>query len=105
MNYKIENNSTPGIDEIITITTDKISNVGIHVISYNEKATNFFVVKVNSDEYFSTDKINDKGYAIINISRFDTIQHILSGTFSFSLMDKWGTSVMQVTNGRFDLRY
>jgi len=40
----------------------------------------------------------------VNITKLDTINHIMSGTFSFTLYNSNGDSVV-ITDGRFDLTF
>ncbi|MCC6684853.1 MAG: hypothetical protein IT247_07275, partial [Bacteroidia bacterium] len=41
----------------------------------------------------------------LNITRFDTINSILSGTFWFDARDKTTGEVVHITEGRFDNKY
>ena len=40
----------------------------------------------------------------LNIAYFDTVNHIISGTFSFKLW-KAGCDTLNITDGRFDMKY
>lgn len=54
-----------------------------------------------SDKYFS-DNIHT---GEISITKFDTINHIVSGTFYFQAKLEGGTETVNVTDGRFDISY
>jgi len=56
----------------------------------------------NGSVFFYTDTINN---GQINISRLDTINSIISGTFWFDARNKTTGEVVHVTEGRFDNKY
>ncbi|RPD43756.1 hypothetical protein DNI29_23130 [Hymenobacter sediminis] len=46
------------------------------------------------------------GYAgKVTITRFDTVQHIVAGTFEGRLIEDGGQRTVQITDGRFDVRF
>jgi hypothetical protein len=55
-----------------------------------------------SVDYYRNTPGNTSG--ILNISKLDTVNRIIAGTFSFTLYNTWNDSVV-VTDGRFDLKY
>jgi len=57
---------------------------------------------LGSSEYYRYPSSNTSG--VLNFTKLDTINHIISGTFSFTLYNTWNDSVV-VTDGRFDLTY
>lgn len=54
--------------------------------------------------YYYLDTTINKG--MVNISRYDSINKIISGTFDFSVIDKNNTNskILNITKGRFDLK-
>jgi hypothetical protein len=55
-----------------------------------------------SDEYYRFPPGNTSG--VFNLTKIDTVNRIIAGTFSFTLYNTRGDSVV-VTEGRFDLIY
>ena len=47
---------------------------------------------------------NSENTGTLTITRFDEQQHIISGTFEFTVQDENGIQI-KITNGRFDLNY
>jgi hypothetical protein len=41
----------------------------------------------------------------LNITRFDTVQNIVSGTFQMTLRQDGGGGTIEITNGRFDVHF
>ncbi|HEX8350348.1 MAG TPA: hypothetical protein VF598_10330 [Hymenobacter sp.] len=39
----------------------------------------------------------------VTITRFDTVAHVVSGTFDLTVQEENGTETHQLTDGRFDL--
>ena len=44
------------------------------------------------------------GYGTLTITRFDDQEHIISGTFEFTVQGNNG-ELIKITDGRFDLNY
>ncbi|MBX7206522.1 MAG: hypothetical protein K1X81_13945 [Bacteroidia bacterium] len=91
-------------NESVTLRTNKIHEYGSYFISYNDINEDFFSVGINGNIYSSAFN-NTNGFAFINISRLDSINHYVSGTFEFSLNDFNNSSKIKVSSGRFDFRY
>ena len=91
-------------NESVTLRTNKIHKFGSYFISYDNIMDDFFSVN-KDDNIYSSAFNNNNGYAYINISRLDSINHYVSGTFEFSLNDFNNSSKIKVSSGRFDFRY
>lgn len=91
------------LDEGITISTKAINKPGVHWIPF--KDDNVFTILYREELFLSTSPVNKNGFAYMNIARLDSVNRIVSGTFSFSLYNYWGTKKISVDEGRFDLRY
>ncbi|HLP33612.1 MAG TPA: hypothetical protein VK202_09075 [Bacteroidia bacterium] len=89
--------------ERIVISSDKVKKPGIYWIKNDDD--NFFTISYRHELYLSNSDINLDSYLYLNISCLDSLQRIVSGTFSFSLYNYWGTKKISVDEGRFDLRY
>jgi hypothetical protein len=74
-------------------------------ISFEDVTNDYFAVYTQYNQYRTGDVINRNGHAIINIVRFDTIKHVVSGTFQFTLFDEKGLSYVNVEQGRFDITF
>ena len=59
------------------------------------------ITHLGADNY-NTDSLNT---GAITITKFDTINHIVSGTFYFKAKLEDGTETVNVTDGRFDISY
>lgn len=90
--------------ERIVISTNKINKPGVYWIKYKPPG-NFFNITYRDELFISDSKSNENRFLYLNISRLDSVQRIVSGTFSFSLYNVWGTKKISVDEGRFDLRY
>ncbi|RYE18438.1 MAG: hypothetical protein EOP51_21960 [Sphingobacteriales bacterium] len=55
----------------------------------------------SSNDYF-TDTLHT---GTVTLTKFDTINHIVSGTFYFQAKLQGGTETVNVTDGRFDISY
>jgi hypothetical protein len=51
------------------------------------------------------DAIGGQYTGVLNISKLDSINHILSGTFWFDAIDTTTNKTVQIREGRFDVRY
>ncbi|MFA7381517.1 MAG: hypothetical protein WC150_13750 [Bacteroidia bacterium] len=105
LSYEINDNNGV-IKEGINIVSKRMVKKGFYEIGYDNNGE-FFSAKFDNERYVSGYKKNiDLGRkAIVNILRLDTIQGIISGTFSFSLFNEKGTKEIHITNGRFDYNY
>jgi hypothetical protein len=87
----------------LDITLNNVFDTGTYKI-YNKLDEGLLYSDGNSSyEPFDT-------FGIVHISRCDTVQKIISGTFSFTATDKMGGSpdsnkTVKITDGRFDLHY
>ncbi len=97
----------PTVEESMTLTTNKIHKPGQYFISYKNFSDDWCVIRDKSEAWASYTKTNQdpENYFYYNITRLDSINHIVSGTFSFALFDVFGTSSVRVSDGRFDLKY
>lgn len=48
--------------------------------------------------------LNERHHNFVNLSRFDTVQKIISGTFSLSAISNLNDTI-NISSGRFDLQY
>lgn len=60
---------------------------------------------LNLDEGVGDYKIDSNSTVSLNIHRFDTINRVFSGEFSFTLQLEDKTQTLSITDGRFDLQY
>lgn len=91
--------------ENINISTDSLLvQEGTTYVLKNERAfAQAFYEEVNSGSVIVFSKLdNDSGY--LKIKKFDQINHIISGTFSFIGTNSNGEK-MNITEGRFDVKY
>lgn len=96
---------TTTIDEEVSIYIDhKIFGPGHYLIPFgsNLMKTNF-VIDYHKMVYQST--ITPDSYAIIDIIKLDTINHVMAGSFEFTLFNEFNWQALNVTKGRFDCRY
>ncbi|MBX7205961.1 MAG: hypothetical protein K1X81_11105 [Bacteroidia bacterium] len=91
--------------ETCTMQTREITKPGIYFLSFKDISINDFTVNHGAYTYASGLPLNLNNYAYMNISRFDTVNYIISGTFSFSLYDLTGTHQIKIDKGRFDVNY
>jgi hypothetical protein len=95
-----------GLDkEWIRIITSKINKQGYYTLLFNDKNHGNLSARQKEVSYFSRDIINSNGFAILDISRFDSISNFIAGKFSYSLFDKGGASYIKIESGRFDVNY
>ena len=99
------NPSNPSIHQGINLHTNKIRSEGKYCISYKNFSEDFFTVITTDENFFSADKSNLDGCANITISKFDTINQIISGNFRFTLNNENGNKKVIVEHGRFDFQY
>ncbi|MCK4664293.1 MAG: hypothetical protein KAT68_15600 [Bacteroidales bacterium] len=65
-----------------------------------EYQTRFIKGSNEYDPYFLKDSLNSN----INITKFDTVNQIVSGTFNITLFNKTNEK-LEITEGRFDINY
>lgn len=104
INYQTKFNQFD-INESISIMSKRIKTTGTHTIKFDDVDEEFIVINYDNDDYTSSYKSNENGFATLNITRLDSINHILSGTFSFSLKNMSDTKQVNVEHGRFDYFY
>ena len=81
----------------------KIFGPGYYVIPFTvgtNDAFNAVYKNVLYDSYYT-----QGGYAILNITRLDTINHYMAGTFEYNVYAFTKTDMVKVTKGRFDCKY
>ena len=78
---------------------------GDYTINFNQGVSINTIVKINGKTYWDHDPINQLGFAHLTISRLDTVNHYISGTFNFTLYSADGKSKVEIENGRFDYKY
>ena len=76
-----------------TIGFNHESPIGVDVIDYGSSA--------DYSAYYTT---NDTTGGEITITKLDTTNHIISGTFYFDVV-KLDSNIIKITKGRFDLKY
>ncbi|MBX7205316.1 MAG: hypothetical protein K1X81_07810 [Bacteroidia bacterium] len=91
--------------EWVSITLKKVNKPGYYLVSLDGVSECSISIGSINDSYFSSDNVNKNAYASILITRLDSINHFLSGTFEFSLFNESGTSQVKVSSGRFDFNY
>ncbi|MBX7205647.1 MAG: hypothetical protein K1X81_09515 [Bacteroidia bacterium] len=91
-------------EEWVSFTTNKIHAPGFYFIPYTYD-TDFFSVNDHNDFYLTGVNGVPNGMAYITISRLDSLNNIVSGTFDFSLYNLEGTKKIKVSSGRFDFKY
>jgi len=57
-----------------------------------------------SKEFSNPYRTNTIHTGIVNITRCDTVNHIYSGTFSFTAVDDSTGKMVKITDGRFDVK-
>jgi hypothetical protein len=75
---------------------------GLGIYDLKNDSTNIIVF----DDINSSCRYNDDTYTIgkLEITKFDTINYIISGRFNFTLI-KPGCDTIRATDGRFDIKY
>lgn len=87
-------------DTVFTLTKNRDINVAYFtpvITDYDPSKPN------NSYAVFKTDEALNNGS--VHILLFDSIKQIISGTFSFTVIDSITKIKHEITEGRFDLRY
>ncbi|MBX7203950.1 MAG: hypothetical protein K1X81_00850 [Bacteroidia bacterium] len=81
----------------------KIFGPGYYVIPFEGGINDAFNVVYKNVPYGSY--YTQGGYAILNITRLDTINHYMAGTFEYNVYAFTKTDMVKVTKGRFDYKY
>lgn len=68
---------------------------------HNHVYGSIFNPDINDVGWFCSNESSGK----ITITRFDTVAHIISGTFSGKLKARNGTKELPITDGRFDINW
>lgn len=85
----------------ITLNGDSINFVGVYPLLLHSHFNVVYSDQINCDfhTYYDTPLSGS-----LNISKFDTTNRIISGTFSFKVSTA-GCGIIDVTEGRFDVKY
>ena len=103
--YTIRDTKTMDIIESVDMQSCEIKKPGQYFLAMNDIKINQFAVGYQGFNYLSGHVLNLNNYAYMNITRFDTVNYIISGTFSFSMYDLTGTHQIKIDKGRFDINY
>jgi hypothetical protein len=87
--------------------SDSIFGTGIYLFDYNEKKFNDVktIFRDNSSRNEKIYCLSNTGLNNLEIVFFDTTSHILSGTFSLTLVDTLSFDSISINQGRFDIKY
>ncbi|MBX7206108.1 MAG: hypothetical protein K1X81_11860 [Bacteroidia bacterium] len=92
------------IDEMIISIKSGIDGPGHYLVPFNSGWQNVnFTMDYKNVLYRSS--ITPSSYATLDIIRLDTVNHIVAGTFEFTLFDEIEWKSLKVTKGRFDCRW
>lgn len=87
---------------ILELNVVKIYSDTIYLLDKYSKSGSFAAFFPNYNEvFFTTTSTNN----IIKIIKFDSINQIISGSFSFDVVDSLKIVKHKITEGRFDLRF
>lgn len=91
-------------DELIILTINDVSKSGEYKINFRTKETSEDSTRltINGDIKNSYRLLNESGSSLI-LSKFDTINNIVSGKFSLQMQNK-SNSKMTITEGLFDVK-
>jgi hypothetical protein len=84
--------------QTVRIEFYNIKSIGQYII--NNDSSNNAVCNINSKDFYC-DSLHT---GVLNLTRFDSLNHIVAGTFYFDAINSSG-EVVHVTSGRFDLKY
>jgi hypothetical protein len=87
---------------IIEMSVVKIYSDTIYYLDEYSQLGSFAAFFPTYDEVFFT---TNSSNSYLKIIRFDSINQIISGTFSFEVVDSLKTIKHKITDGRFDLRF
>ncbi|MBX7206594.1 MAG: hypothetical protein K1X81_14310 [Bacteroidia bacterium] len=107
LSIKANRPNNAGLFESLGIYTYKnqINAPGRNFIPYNTYPDAQFVVRMPPiwfESSYPTNKLMGGG---VTITRIDTINYYMAGTFNFTLFDESGTTQVNITEGRFDYKY
>ena len=82
-------------DAEVIFAADSVLSTGIYQFSQ--------AVVLYNNIYYQSDTLHS---GVLNISRFDSLNGVISGTFNFEAIDWLNTNsqIIQVSSGRFDLK-
>ncbi|MGI4865680.1 MAG: hypothetical protein ACRYFZ_17290 [Janthinobacterium lividum] len=86
---------TPG-----TIKLDQ--SAPLYLGNSNPSYALYLVHQPSPDRYFLT---GPNAHGQVNITRFDTIARVVSGTFETRVQEDGGTATHEITQGRFDIKF
>ncbi|MBP6302303.1 MAG: hypothetical protein KBB37_00365 [Bacteroidia bacterium] len=106
INYSTQFN-TFDVNQSITIRTNKIHAEGTFLIDPVLGEDQFTVITGGEDRFYSSILFQNplERRAAITITRLDSINHIISGTFAFKARAIQSDKEVSVEQGRFDLFY
>lgn len=90
--------------DYITLSTNKIHAKGFYAIN-PVFGVDQFSLQYNDIDYSARYSTNSGVLCYITMHRLDSVKHVISGEFSFSLADREGKSRVNVEHGRFDIFY
>ena len=85
-------------NESVIVELNKCDHIGNYPINGKDGFGGYW----KDSEIYSADSLN---IGSVNITRFDTINKIISGTFAFNAKLRNGTEVVKITEGWFDIKY
>ena len=96
------NNNSDGNPVAILVQTDSLSISEGQTIKLTEVISGnaFGEYYIDNPPYYTNNTLTGE----LNITRFDSIKQIVSGSFYFNVLDNTGDTV-KITNGRFDMPY
>ncbi len=93
-------------DHIHFETDDIITLPGEYRISFEAHGNDFVSIYYHGVDYNTINTPSNRNTVLyLNIHNYDTINHIISGTFRITLRDLSGNYKLKLENGRFDSRY
>ncbi|MBP6302134.1 MAG: hypothetical protein KBB37_02410 [Bacteroidia bacterium] len=104
--YEIDDDGPSWLPAIgaINFGIRNIYKPGIYIFPFKDTSKGTVNIKHNDIYYFSNDPINKGGQAYFTITRLDSVNRIVSGTFEFTLFDQNNFSrKVEVKSGRFDV--
>lgn len=90
---------TNGANERININVTGIFSDTLFIID-NKNSQNFYYRQENPMYYPDSNHIGE-----FHLKKLDTINNIMSGTFWFDAIDTTTEKIVQIRDGRFDLKY
>lgn len=101
------NKSTDTNVAYIQINTRQFSDTGKYYFDRYVEGKSWMIYEVSNNPQFGIMYVTFKGStAEMHVKKLDTINKIISGTFSGSLrIYQYGPEIVNITNGRFDYKY